>query len=463
MVELPAELWLYIAEFIPERQLRNLLDVNRVFYEIALNVRYTKIIIEGMNLSTVALLKRLRDPEVAKRVLHLSIVSHDTRSQLIDDVQTFRFTKFSRRKNLSADGATQLLIDILPGFINLCEFSVDFWGLPSGYKLIPFLNAAWSTLGQQIRTLSLEGNLNAFRIVVETSTPLESLESLTIQLTSSMYPLSDAGESIESILALRKFINGLSPRLKTFDFSSWAATDVSRLFVDLDHFPLLHRFRIRTAFNKAFPTDPSGLSRFVRGHANTLDDLQLWLHPAGSAVDPSLEQPLSEWLLATVDPIPEFPILNDLQFYPTHLRNGFEAFLITIRRSASSLINLVSRDHYLSSQETIQLVDALACSGPNRTLRSLRLNMLVFTGDVLDAMAQKLPGLVSLKLYIGDNQESFDDIMKNRSFTNWGLHDVGIWCSGSGIDDESMRLLARCIPSVRSFWGKGHMKTDEAP
>ncbi len=60
MVELPPELWLYIAEFIPDRELRNLLDVSRVFYEVALNVRYNEITIEGMDSRTAALLKRLR-------------------------------------------------------------------------------------------------------------------------------------------------------------------------------------------------------------------------------------------------------------------------------------------------------------------------------------------------------------------------------------------------------------------
>ncbi len=60
MVELPPELWLYIAEFIPDRELRNLLDVSRVFYEVALNVRYNEITIEGVDPRTAALLKRLR-------------------------------------------------------------------------------------------------------------------------------------------------------------------------------------------------------------------------------------------------------------------------------------------------------------------------------------------------------------------------------------------------------------------
>ncbi|KAK0479997.1 hypothetical protein IW261DRAFT_104473 [Armillaria novae-zelandiae] len=463
MVELPPELWLYIAEFIPDHELENMLDVSRVFYELALNVRYNELIIEGVNSRTIALLKRLRDPEVASRVLRLNIVSRTTRTQLIDDVEKFRFSNLVRRKNVTVESTTQCLIDVLPGFTNLNGFSVEFLGYPSSYKLIPFLNAAWSTFGKQIRTLSLWGHLDSFYIIAGSSARLESLDSLSIRLTSSIYPRTDEAESIEPVKALRNFVNGTSTRLKTFGLWSWAATDISRLFVDLDHFPLLHRFHIRTAFNKGFLKDPSGLAGFIQGHASTLDDLQLWLRPTGSAVDPSLEEPLSKWLLATVNPISEFPVLKDLQFYPTHHRDGFDAFLLTIQRSANTLINLISRDHYLSPQETIELIDALACNGPNRTLKTLRLNMVVLTGDVINAMAAKLPGLVSLKLYIGDNQQPFDDILKDRSFPSWQLHDVGIWCGGSPFNGESMQLLARTIPSIRSFWGHGHMKTDDYP
>lgn len=396
--------------------------------------------------------------------MRLSIISRTTRTQLIDDVQAFRFARLVRRKpDVTVESATQCLIDVLPGFTNLHAFSIEFLGYPSSYKLIPFLKAAWSTFGKQIRTLSLLGHLDAFHIIVGSGVQLESLDSLSIRLTSSIYPRTDEAESNESVLALRNFVNGTSTRLKTFGLWSWAATDISRLFVDLNHFPLLHHFHIRTAFNKGFLIDPSGLSGFIRGHASTLDDLQLWLRPTGSAVDPSLEEPLSNWLLATVNPIPEFPVLKVLQFYPTHHHNGFNAFLLTIQRSANTLRNLISRDHYLSPQETIELIDALACNGPNRTLRKLRLNMVALTGEVISAMAEKLLGLVSLKLYIGDNQQSFDDILKDRSFPSWKLHDLGIWSGGSPFNGESMQLLARTIPSIRSFWGHGHMKTDDYP
>ncbi|KAK0204867.1 hypothetical protein DFS33DRAFT_1273880 [Desarmillaria ectypa] len=224
-VPCPDSTLLSLPQLLPWTELRNMLDVSRVFYEIALNVRYEKVTIEGIDSPTVVLLKRLR--QVAKRVLHLSIVPHDTRTHLIDDVQIFRFANFGRRKNLSIESNTKLLIDVPLEFRNFNGLSIDIWGLPSSHKLLPFLNAVWSTFGKQIPTLFLSGYLDALRIIVETSVPLESLESLRIQLIATTYPVADSGESIGSVLALRKFINGPSPQLKTFDLWSWTATDAS--------------------------------------------------------------------------------------------------------------------------------------------------------------------------------------------------------------------------------------------
>jgi len=50
--------------------------------------------------------------------------------------------------------------------------------------------------------------------------------------------------------------------------------------------------------------------------------------------------------------------------------------------------------------------------------------------------------------------------MQGCSYKNWRLYDIGLWQSGSKLDYETMHLLARCIPSVRSFWDNGNMEGD---
>jgi len=43
MTTLPAELWLYIAEFVPPRERRRLVGVNRLFFNIIMNELYSQL------------------------------------------------------------------------------------------------------------------------------------------------------------------------------------------------------------------------------------------------------------------------------------------------------------------------------------------------------------------------------------------------------------------------------------
>lgn len=60
MPEIPAEMWLYIASFLPNNELLPLMGVNIYFYNHALQLRYGTIRVESVNAYTVRLLDRLR-------------------------------------------------------------------------------------------------------------------------------------------------------------------------------------------------------------------------------------------------------------------------------------------------------------------------------------------------------------------------------------------------------------------
>lgn len=47
--------------------------------------------------------------------------------------------------------------------------------------------------------------------------------------------------------------------------------------------------------------------------------------------------------------------------------------------------------------------------------------------------------------------------MQTRCFVTWKLRDIDIWQNGSELDNITMHLIAKSIPSVHSFWGTGHM------
>ena len=49
MVDLPSEVWAYIARFIPDHDLRNLFGVNRTFFDIAIDLRYREVCFNYLN------------------------------------------------------------------------------------------------------------------------------------------------------------------------------------------------------------------------------------------------------------------------------------------------------------------------------------------------------------------------------------------------------------------------------
>ena len=59
-IHIPAEVWLHIAEFIPDDTLRDMLGVNKLFFNLALDARYKVVSLKSIRLSTMKRLSRLR-------------------------------------------------------------------------------------------------------------------------------------------------------------------------------------------------------------------------------------------------------------------------------------------------------------------------------------------------------------------------------------------------------------------
>jgi len=63
--EIPPEIWLHIAQFIPGISLRDMISVNSVFFDLAMNERYSEVSI-NFTFNEKKLLDRLRFVETLK-------------------------------------------------------------------------------------------------------------------------------------------------------------------------------------------------------------------------------------------------------------------------------------------------------------------------------------------------------------------------------------------------------------
>jgi len=473
--DLPTEVLLYIASFIPNDEFlaSGLVGVNILFYNLALDIRYGTIRVETVNKTTEKLLHRLRDPVIAARVRRLSlrpVIDVYKTEPAREPSPTFwqRITsgyattrKQQPTSSLSIENIVENLILVFPGLTSLTWFEVESWDLSPEYDLQSFFRSAWTAFGPQLESISIAGRPETFRQFVASDPRPVSCTALSLQFTHQLDTMAAVVDGI-LVNSVAPFINSLAPQLRALKIWSWSTLDLSALFLNLGHFPQLHDFHLRAPFNKAF-SDPAGLTTLLEINSATLDTVELRLNPAGSAMDPNSEQLLGQWFLSHQANPSVLTNLKLLRMYPTNLSSGFDALVMYIERSANTLTTLAVKDRYLDLDEVEALITPVSHRAADEGLQALRLNVRVWNAELFDLLALKLPGLKSLSLYVGGSHphraatELFFTGMQTHSFTSWKLRDIGIWQGGSEVPSNTMRLLANCIPSVRSFWGNGHM------
>ena len=432
MITIPPEIWFHIAKFIPNKDLRDLLGVNSVFFNVAMDIRYREIVISTRTAcQDMKTLKRIRymplyfaneirsawpvivsDPLVASRVYRLSLrLTHvkkasdstsasSSRSDIRHQLKHTIIHAF-RSPNLKSSQPTDLINEILniaDKLVNVRELYIDLLNLPPFYDLQPLVSSFWSSFGPKLCTLSLCGVLEDFRTLLNSNPILGRLQELRVEFSHSGI---DATETSSAILVdiLLPFINSLAPHLLSLRLWSWASFDLSTFFSQLAPFPGLKALNVRTPFNSAFG-DASGLKGLICDSSDTLQRVDLRLNPAGLTVDPSSEGPLSRWLLECISDKRFFSKLQVLDIYPTNMAAGMEFLLGCIQRTSDNLVKLIVRDRYLQDREIKTVIDAASSC---RNLTYLKMNIRRLDIALTDRLALKLPQINGLWLSIGEN------------------------------------------------------------
>ena len=425
MVDIPPEIWFHIAKFIPNKNLRDLLGVNSIFFNIAMDIRYREIVISTRTADhDMKTLKRLRcmflyfaneirsalpaivrDPLVASRVYRLSLrLTHVKKATSASNIRlkhsiihAFGSSKSSQPTKAPTDLINEIL-NITNKLVNVRELYIELWNLPPLYDLQPLFASFWSSFGPKLYTLSLCGILEDFRTLINSNPILGRLQELRVEFTHSGIDPIEASRAI-LVDVLLPFINNLAPHLLSLRLWSWASFDLSTFFSQLAPFPGLKALNVRTPFNSAFG-DASGLKSLICNSSDTLKRVDLRLNPTGLTVDPSSEEPLSRWLLECISDERFFSKLQVLDIYPTNMAAGMEFLLGCIQRTSDNLVELIVRDRYLQDREIKTVIDAASSC---RNLTHLKMNIRRLDIALTDSLALKLPGINRLWLSIGEN------------------------------------------------------------
>lgn len=489
--ELPPEVWLHVAQFIPDNAIRTLMGVNRLFFNLAMDARYRKIIFVDINeKSAMALntLSQLADPAIAKRVRRLELPlnqlikpytrrSSRTYSPSSTKIRKFTTTLFyplvsstgpyKKPRNVSLETLIEDITKVLPLMTNLEEFHLPSGISPKPIDLQPFFTAAWAGFGRNIRILSLGGNIDGFQVLPASQPVLTALEELHLEFTDTMN-LPTPNTSAAVVAADRRrtllnncvapFINGLGSRLRVLKICSWSSIDMSTFFKHIGPFPILHTFSVWAVFSISFASDPSGLTQALYGVSPNLKDLTLRLHSSTHFSEVQFGDVLYQWLKGTLHNNNQFGRhLTHLQLNPPPIEAGLDNLIVFIQRSAATLMHLYVRDRYLHYPEIKSISTAFS---PYTSLQSLRLNVRKLPVELLDLLAKSFPNLKNLTLRAADGQPPIDfgEQLQSHRYDDWGLWDIGIWQAGNQLEHELMLVIAQCIPSVGSFWGQGNME-----
>jgi len=354
------------------------------------------------------------DPFIASRVYRLSLeLTHintttnppKSGSHIRHKLQHTMTRVFGGSKSPPLQPVTATFTDFVNEIINTTnklpdvrELHIDSWHLPLSYDPHPLFLSFWSSFGPRLHTLSLSGNLEGYRTLINSNTTLNGLQDLRLEFTNNIYCLyADADRAI-LVDVLLPFINSLAPHLVSLRLWSWASVDLSTFFSRLAPFPGLKALNVRIAFNRAFG-DASGLKGLICDSSGTLRRVDLRLNLTGLTANPLSEGPLGRFLLDCVSDERFFSQLRVLDIYPTNLIAGMDFLLGCIHRNSQSLVELIVRDRYWEDGEIEVVLDAVSsCSN----LTYLRMNIRRLDVAVLDRLALKLPKIDRLWLSIGE-------------------------------------------------------------
>ncbi|KAJ6510699.1 hypothetical protein C8R45DRAFT_964898 [Mycena sanguinolenta] len=478
---LPADIWECVAFFLSLRDLLPLISVNRAFYNIVLDMKYREIYWDKLDRHMTKTLVRLRTPSVARRVRRLHIrawfieylirkEAFTPQSYVVHSKRWIsRYLWLSPRVAPSTGGKSSSAGDILESMTqavrlmtHVTEYSFEWRDLSPTADILRFLSAGRAAFGVSLRKLVLHAQLDNFAALL-TTVDFENLEELELYFDHDHSVGTHSADLLRECVA--PFVNHFRRTLASLLISSASKADVTPLLDALQEIPHLRKLVGCFAFDTVHLSDPKGLIKILRTHAETLSNVELGWSFAASSDEAEVEQPASTWGTFCAAVVADPLVFTNLTSFKLPCLSTFEGTLQCLRRSADTLTSLYLADHFLRDQELVDLIGVFAHRPFDAGLQTLYLGLLDFRVETLDLLASRVPGLRSLGVVLtsstlADISSQFCISLAARSYPDWALFNIGIWekrfIDTAYTTPDELRLmqhLARCIPSVRTFKG----------
>ncbi|KAF5379535.1 hypothetical protein D9615_006542 [Tricholomella constricta] len=495
MVDLPHEIWLHIAHFIPASVLEGLISVNSTFYDIAMDCRYRQISFAFLDHRMLRNIVRLKDPVVARRVrvLHAypvflkqfldreqdSLLGRQSlrlrltafASQILEQKKSTRRNNFRRvQKFRTAADVVHALLDVFSGLPNVTDYHIMWSGLQAvPVSPVSFLAAIFKP---NLRKLALDISLeNVVKLLPPTCTPFNVEELDLIIRIDHFAPVSD--RVLIMINHLAPAVARLKATLRKLVIQVWEPLDFSPLFLAIDRLPLLTHLTLGIPIEAPHLGDPYGLTKFLNRQSSTLRSLSFRATQySGPGLTPD-SMSIDDWVSCA---------LADVHI--THLRSldissslfPFTASLSCLLQFSATITSLVLTGCYHTLADVANILDAFRCRPRNERLETLRLGSVALTPQLLDLLARELPNLYRLELLVREVTAHSDEYlpacdgvhgppesqidyffceMEKRRYPQWHLRRLKILLTSFPYrfpyGPHVEQLLAVCVPTIRGF------------
>ncbi|KAF7356981.1 Polygalacturonase 3 [Mycena venus] len=412
----------------------------------SLDELYREVEFRFLNLED-GLAKRLWKRAVADRVRVLSIGPYFV-CDALDSNQSFPRT-------------AQIVRSLLARFRNLEQYHILWHERPSATlrSIVPkydfstlclastFLAAPFSS-AQYLRILTVECSLDKAEHLLLPTIVLPRLEEFILCIRDDHAGDLDAAGYI-MVHHLARFLNNTHRTLRSFSFETSLSTDFSPLFSALGFFAHLSSVTLSIPTSDPHLGDPSAVKGFLQLHSDVLERLSL----RGFCTNISRRTGMADrWLSQCLTGV-TFASLNTLNLGTSFLPS--DVILLCVRQD--------KRLETLSVGVTClcpELVDMLAEHLPGLTKLNLRIRYVA--PHRLEA-PKPVGRLGASRRFLGSTRKQTDSQllgkerfcaeMSTRKYEAWKLRDVGVWMFTKKLQSQAFNLSDRCTTPLQYTYG----------
>ncbi|KAE9403783.1 hypothetical protein BT96DRAFT_973577 [Gymnopus androsaceus JB14] len=486
-MSLPNDVWLQIVQFISPSAVQSLYSLNSAFFNVAMDYRYQQISFSYLSDRMLWQMKRLQDPEVAKRVRILHIYPQFVKdAAAIDTIHAplsliskfgeiagqFKFGKQKSRLPLKFKTCADLMhvmTDILSHLPNLTDYHVLWCGLPT-IGSYPALVLS-SPLRLNLRCLRLEISLEKLEYMLTQSLP----EIEELDLFIRVDHLLDSHHYYAILLLLAHMISSLHSSLRKLTIQLWEPFDISPLFFSISHLPLLDKLSLSIPMSSPNLGNPAGLISFLNCHSSTLRSLSIRASELGGRSLIPNDIQLGGWMDETFSKVSLSGITSleiSLNLVP------FDSALLCVRRFSNTLTSLIFTGLHLA-YEDLELLTAAFPPCRKHTLQYARIGPLALSPQLVDLLADRFAGIEKLELLVKSIVPSEGDVpffygrigterdqdegqvgrfieeMKHRRYPKWKLRHLDLLGSSypklNASEAQYRSVFMQCVPALQTF------------